>query len=114
MYREDWIETISKDIVNGIIILPTSDISCGHNIKELLDNLEPKTSYQLSKEKRKNTDESAYDTFEVLTKIKIIKVWVAQLYDEFIPTWLPFYNTYYKNKTFYEVFIDYLKAKPFI
>lgn len=40
--------------------------------------------------------------------------WVAKRYDEFIPTWYPFYDKYYKGKHFYEVFVDYLKAKPFV
>lgn len=115
MYKEDWVEKISKDIYHGRIILPTANISSiGHNIKELLDNLEPKASLELSNEKREHSDESNYEFFEIMTKVKIIQVWVAKRYDEFIPTWLPFYDKYYKGKHFYEVFVDYLKAKPFV
>jgi hypothetical protein len=114
MYKEEWVEKISKDIYHGRLILPTTNNSTGHNIKELLDNLEPKASYELSKEKREHSGESNYETFEILTKVKIIQVWVSKLYDEFNPIWLPFFNTYFKGKDFYEVFTDYLKAKPFV
>jgi hypothetical protein len=114
MYKEDWVEKISKDIYHGRIVLPSSNVSIGHNIKELLDNLEPKSSLELSKEPREHSNETPYEFFEIYTKVKIIKLWVGKAYDEFTPIWLPFFNTYFKGKQFEEVFTDYIKARPFL
>ena len=110
---DQLIESIAKDIYYKRILLPEHRVTdIQHNIQEYLDFLKP-ANPNLSQEKPDGRIESDYEFVEIMTKLPFIKAWVKKRYDEFIPIWLPFFNTYFKGKQFHEVFTDYLKSKPY-